>query len=67
MAIIKNTPKVAWKFNTYADLIDKSRSWLYALPPELQPHSMKIGRNRLIDEPPQDFLVRLAQNFAKAK
>ena len=66
MTTSKNESRSAWKFGTYAHLIDKSRSWLYALPPELQPHSVKIGRNRLIDEPPDRFLNRLAQHFAKA-
>ncbi len=56
---------VAWKFGTYARAIDKSRSWLYALPTELQPASVKFGRNRLIVEPPQQFLQRLAQHYAK--
>lgn len=59
-------PRAAWKPGTYARLIDKSRSWLYALPPEMQPHSVKFGRNRLITEPPQQFLQRLAAHYAKA-
>ena len=56
----------AWKFGSYARAIDKSRSWLYALPPEMQPFSVKFGRNRLITESPRDFLQRLADHQARA-
>lgn len=56
----------AWKFGSFANAIDKSRSWLYALPPEMQPFSVKFGRNRLITEKPQDFLRRLADHQARA-
>lgn len=57
-AVVQN--QVAWKPKSFARAIDKSRSWLYALPPELQPHSVKFGRNRLITEQPQEFVQRLA-------
>lgn len=63
---IQHEPRAAWKPGTFARAIDKSRSWLYALPDELQPHSVKLGRNRLITESPQEFLQRLAQHYAKA-
>jgi len=56
----------AWKAKNYARAIDKSRSWLLALPPELQPYSMKFGRNRFFTEHPQDFLKRLAQHLKAA-
>jgi hypothetical protein len=56
--------RVTWKFGSFANAIDKSRSWLYALPPEMQPKSVKIGRNRLITEAPQDFIQRLAERQA---
>jgi hypothetical protein len=58
-------PRVAWKFGSYAHAIDKSRQWLYGLPPELQPRSIKVGRNRIIIEPPAEFLNRLAQQYKK--
>lgn len=58
--------QVAWKPGTYARCIDKSRAWLYALPEALQPRSVKVGHSRLITEPPQRFLKRLAQHYAKA-
>ncbi len=61
-----NASGVAWKFRTYAKLIDKSRSWLYSLPPEMQPLSVKFGRNRLITEPPRDFLQRIAASDGKS-
>lgn len=63
---IQSELRAAWKPGTFARQIDKSRSWLYALPPELQPISIKIGRNRLITEAPDQFLRRLAQHYAKA-
>ena len=58
--------RVAWKPGSFARAIDKSRSWLYALPPDLQPASVKLGRNRLITEQPPDFIQRLAEHYSKA-
>jgi len=66
MKSIPQEPRTAWKFGTFAHAIDKSRSWLYALPPELQPASVKLGRNRLITESPEEFLQRLAEQYPKA-
>lgn len=51
---------VAWKPGSFARAIDKSRSWLYALPSGLQPKSIKVGYSRLITEHPNDFLQRLS-------
>jgi len=59
-------PRAAWKFGTFAHAIDKSRSWLYALPLDLQPASVKLGRNRLITESPEEFLRRLSEQYPKA-
>jgi hypothetical protein len=59
-------PRVAWRPGKYARAIGMSRSWLYALPPELQPASVKLGANRLITEPPAQFLERLARYYGKA-
>lgn len=53
--------RAAWKFATYAHAIDRSRAWLYGLPPERQPRSVKIGRSRFIVEKPEEFLRRLAE------
>lgn len=66
MKNIPQDPRAAWKPGTFAHAIDKSRSWLYALPPQLQPASVKIGRNRFITEPPEEFLRRLAEQHPKA-
>lgn len=57
--------RVARKPGDYARAIGMSRAWLYSLPPELQPKSLKVGRNRLIIEQPGDFLQRLAQKQVK--
>lgn len=66
MRSIQQEPRAAWKPRTFARAIDKSRSWLYALPPQLQPASVKIGRSRLITEAPDDFIRRLADEHPKA-
>ena len=39
---------------------DISRAFLYKLPPEQQPHSVKIGKRRVIRESPADWLARMA-------
>jgi len=66
MKSISQEPRAAWKPGTFARAIDKSRSWLYALPPQLQPVSVKIGRSRLITEAPDAFVRRLADQHPKA-
>ena len=63
---VQSATQVVWKPGTYARCIDKSRAWLYALPAALQPRSVKVGHSRLIVEPPERFLKRLAQHYAKA-
>lgn len=65
-AALAQRDPVAWKPSSFARAIDKSRSWLYALPAELRPRSIKFGRNRLIVESPQNFLRRLAEYQACA-
>lgn len=37
-----------------------SRAKLYQLPPDMQPHSVKLGRRRIITESPRQFLDRIA-------
>ena len=39
-----------------------SRAKLYALPSNLQPRSVKLGRRRIIIEDPAAYLARLAQS-----
>jgi hypothetical protein len=43
-----------------------SRSYLYALPLEQQPRSIKLGRRRIIIETPRGWLKRIAELSAKA-
>ena len=43
-----------------------SRAKLYQLPPELQPHSVKLGRRRIIVESPREYLARIAALNAQA-
>lgn len=38
-----------------------SRAGGYALPAELQPRSIKLGRSRIITEQPADYLKRIAE------
>ena len=62
---IPEEPRVAWTMGNYARALSKSRSWIYALPPELQPNSVKLRRSRLVIEAPQESLRRLAKYYAK--
>ena len=39
-----------------------SRAKMYALPRDLQPRSIKLGRRRIIIEDPAAYLARLAQS-----
>jgi hypothetical protein len=36
------------------------RATYYKLPPKLQPHSVKVGKRRIIRESPADWLARMA-------
>ena len=38
-----------------------SRAGGYALPPEIQPYSLKLGRSRIITEQPAEYLKRIAE------
>jgi hypothetical protein len=44
---------------TFAHEVDLHRATLYALPEELQPESVKIGRRRIIIESPEAWLKRM--------
>lgn len=43
-----------------------SRPAGYALPPEMQPRSIKLGGARVIIEPPKEYLERIAQQQLQA-
>jgi predicted DNA-binding transcriptional regulator AlpA len=43
-----------------------SRATIYRLPPEMQPHSVKLGRRRIITEAPREWLRRIAERQGAA-
>ncbi len=45
----------------FARVAGSSRAAIYRLPPEMQPHSVKLGRRRIITEAPREWLQRIAQ------
>lgn len=46
---------------TFAKEVGMSRPGIYALPPDLMPEYVKVGRRRIITERPRDWLRRVAQ------
>ena len=52
--------KIKHDVNEFAAQLGASRSFVYSLPPELQPKSVKIGRRRFYIESPPDYLQRIA-------
>lgn len=56
--------KAGWRFAEYAELVGMSRSFLYQLPPDLQPYSVKLGAARVIRERPADYLERISTALA---
>lgn len=57
--------RAGWSVERYADATGVSRAAIYALPPEQQPEYVKIGRRRVITEPPAAWLRRVGQSRAK--
>ena len=52
--------RAGWSVPSYCSAVGYSRAMYYLLPPELQPKSVKLGKRRIIIEPPADYLARLA-------
>jgi hypothetical protein len=55
-----NIPQAGFRPGPFAVAIGISRTTLYELPADLQPHSVRIGSARIIIEKPDEYLRRLA-------
>lgn len=53
-------PLAGWAIAPYCAACGFSRATFYNLPAELRPHSVTIGRRRIIIEAPAAYLVRLS-------
>jgi hypothetical protein len=56
--------RAGWSIERYAEATGVSRAMLYALPPAKQPQFVKIGRRRIIVEPPAAWLQRVGETNA---
>ncbi len=54
------TDRAGWSVPSYCAACDFSRATFYNLPDDLRPRSLKLGKRRIIIEPPSVYLVRLA-------
>lgn len=54
--------KAGWSISDYCLLTDIGRTKLYTMPADQQPRSVKVGRRKVIIEPPREYLQRLAAN-----
>ncbi len=57
--------RAGWSVERYADATGVSRAAIYAMPPALQPEFVKVGRRRVIVEPPAAWLRRVGQSRSK--
>lgn len=62
---VTSTEQAGYAIAEWCKLVSISRPKLYQLPPELQPSSVKLGRRRIIDEGPRDWLKRIGSLTAK--
>jgi len=60
MPDVATTDRAGWSIPSYCAACDFSRASFYNLPPELRPRSIKLGKRRIIIEPPAEYLARLA-------
>lgn len=56
---LDNSNRVGWKLARYCEATGMSRSYIYALPEQQQPYSVKLGKRRVIVEAPADWLRRI--------
>ena len=54
------TERAGWPPGTWCRDASISRALYYRLPPNQQPHSVKIGKRRVIRESPAAWLARMA-------
>ena len=55
----RSNTRAGWAIPPWCEEAGYSRATLYNLPPELQPHSVKIRKRRIIIEAPSDYLARI--------
>lgn len=53
--------RVGWPITAYVNVVGISKAGYYAMPEDLKPRSVKIGKRRLIVEQPLDWLRRVGQ------
>ncbi len=56
---VASLPQAGYPIAAWCAAANISRATFYNLPPELQPSSVKLGKRRIVIEPPQDFLRRV--------
>lgn len=54
--------RAGWRVRDWCANSSISRSYLYALPANLQPRSITFGRRRIIVESPEAWLARVGTN-----
>jgi len=59
--------RAGWDAATWCPAADISRALLYKLPATLRPHSVKIGKRRIIRESPAAWLARVAATQEAAR
>lgn len=52
--------RAGWSLDEHSAACNYSRALFYILPEHLRPHSVKLGKRRIIIEPPAEYLARLA-------
>ena len=52
--------RAGWDIATWCPAAGISRAFHYNLPPDQQPHRVKIGKRRIIRESPAAWLARMA-------
>lgn len=58
--------RAGWSIAEHCAACGFSRATFYNLPPHLRPRGLKIGKRHIINEPPADYLRRLAASQAEA-
>ena len=52
--------QAGYRISAWCPAVGLSRSTYYALPEELRPPSIRIGKSHIITESPEDYLKRMA-------
>lgn len=52
--------KPEFNLSSWCKAIGCTRAFIYELPPEKQPRTVKIGRRRFVIETPREYLERMA-------